>query len=79
LEGPQLSRFVLITLLVGFPALAVGFGDFAGLPTQVVFAARLLAGLCLLLLSAYGISSISFSPPANKRGNNDRPISRLRR
>jgi hypothetical protein len=72
-----MSRFVLINLVVGFVALAIGFGDISGLPNQVVFVARLLSGLCLLLLAAYWISSISSEPRVHKRRpNNHRPARR---
>jgi len=72
-----MSRFVLINLVVGLVALAIGFGGFAGLPDQVVFGSRLLFGLCLLLLVSYLIASISPEPPVNKRGpRNGRPVTR---
>jgi hypothetical protein len=75
-----MSRFVLINLVVGFVGLAIGFGDFAGLPHQVVFVGRIFAGVCLLLLVAYIIASISPEPRVRKRGpNGDRPVTRPRR
>ena len=72
-----MSRFVLINLVVGFLAFAIGFGDFAGVPNQVIFVARILSGVCLLLLVAYMIASISPEPRVHKRGPNDhRPVAR---
>ena len=75
-----MSRFVFVNLVVGFLAFAIGFGDFAGVPNQVIFVARILSGLCLLLLVAYMIASISTEPRVHKRGpNNHRPVTRPRR
>jgi len=72
-----MSLFVLINLVVGFLATAIGFGDFAGLPNQVVFFARLLSGVCLLLVVAYLISSVSPAGRSHKRGKREhRPNSR---
>jgi len=71
LEGPRMSRFVLINLVVGFVALSIGFGDFAGVPHQVIFVARIFSGLCLLLLAAYMIASISPAERIHKRGHRD--------
>jgi len=66
-----MSRFVLINLVVGVIALAIGFGDLAGVPYQVIFVARIVSGLCLLLLAAYMIASISPAERIHKRGHRD--------
>jgi len=67
---------VFINSVVGFLAIAIGFGNFAGLPNQVVVV-QIVSGLCLLFLVAYGISSITSGPRVHKRGpNNHRPGTR---
>jgi hypothetical protein len=72
-----MSRFVVINLVVGFLAIAIGFGDFAGVPNQVIFVARIFSGLCLLLLVAYLIANISPAERIHKRGQSDhRPVTR---
>jgi uncharacterized membrane protein YtjA (UPF0391 family) len=71
-----MSRFVLANLAVGVIAAAVGFGNFAGVPNQAVFAARVLFGLCLLLLVALLISNIGTATPVRKRPLRDRDRSR---
>ena len=72
-----MSRFVVVVLVAGFIAAAVGFGDFSGVPKQVILVARALAGLSLLLLVAYVIASIGPGPGVRKRAPRDhRPHSR---
>lgn len=72
-----MSRFVFTNLVIGFLAAAIGFGDFAGVPHQVIFVARIFAGVCLLLVVAYMIASISPEPRLHKRGpKNHRPVTR---
>ena len=71
-----MSRFVGVNLVVGFLAAAIGFGDFAGIPSQAVFVARWLAGLCLLLLVAYLISQTPTSAEGKPARRNQRLNSR---
>jgi hypothetical protein len=66
-----MSRFVFINLVIGFLAAAIGFGDFAGVPHQVIFFARIITGVCLLLVVAYMIASISPATRGSKRGRRD--------
>jgi L-cystine uptake protein TcyP (sodium:dicarboxylate symporter family) len=75
-----MSRFVLANLVAGFLAIAIGFGGFAGIPGQAVFAARIVAALCLLLLVSYLISNISPAARIRKRTpRNHRPHPRAPR
>jgi hypothetical protein len=72
-----MSRFVIINLVVGFVAIAIGFGDFADVPNPVIFVARIVSGLCLLLVVAYMIASIAPAERIHKRGHRDhRPATR---
>ena len=75
-----MSRFVIVNLTVGLLAAAIGFGDFAGIPSQAVFVARAVAGLCLLLVVAYFISSFRPAEQVRRRPPRDhRPPSRQKR
>ena len=68
-----MSRFVFVNLVAGFLAAAIGFGDFAGIPSQAVFVGRVIAGLCLLLVVAYLISQ-SATSAEGKRARRDQRV-----
>jgi len=67
-----MSRFLLVNLGAGFLAAAIGYGDVAGIPSQAVFVARWLAGLCLLLVIAYLISRTPTSAEGKRARRNRR-------
>jgi hypothetical protein len=71
-----MSRFVFVNLVAGFLAAAIGFGDFAGIPSQAVFVARVLSGICLLLVVAYLISQRPTSADGKRARRDQRLNSR---
>jgi uncharacterized membrane protein YtjA (UPF0391 family) len=70
-------RLITVILVCSFVAAAVGFGDFAGVPSQVVFIARIIAAVCLLLVVSVAIASFRPAENVSRRPPRDhRPQSR---
>lgn len=66
-----MSRVLTTIVAVGFLAAAAGFGDFAGVPNQAVFIARIIAGVCFLLLVAFAIANFQPEEKASRRQPRD--------
>jgi hypothetical protein len=67
-----MSRFVFGLVAVGIVTGAVGFGSISGVPESAAFAAKVLSGLCVLLLVAVLIAHAGPKSQAPKRPMRER-------